>query len=120
MQVQGHAAVRRVIDLVRHHEVSDTERRELFAALIGELNTSDATHGDASIHAHDTAPNRTKPHQAAKPTCQECGGRVEAEPLSMRCYVRLGVTACKACIDAALVARYGPHRRVSFLDDTYA
>jgi len=48
-----------------------------------------------------------------------CGGKVEADPLNLKCLTSTGVPACKACIDVALAARFGPFRRVSFLDSTY-
>jgi hypothetical protein len=120
MPRRGSRLVGQVADLIRAHEISHAERLELFEALIGDANSGKLTHVSDPLLVRDAAPSRTTPHHAAKRVCANCGETVEAEVLNMRCYVGTGVAACKACIDAALVARYGPRRRASFLDGAYA
>jgi hypothetical protein len=53
--------------------------------------------------------------RGAADRCLVCGGKAEAEPLNIACEASVGFTACKRCIDAALVACFGPEPQANFI-----
>lgn|SRR5678815_3923404 len=115
METQGNPGVETVTALMLIREMPEAEFTNLCNRLLsGEVSTRDLMQV-ASPLLERNADNRGHARTSADSRCLVCGGKAEAEPLNIACEASVGFTACKRCIDAALVACFGPEPQANFI-----
>lgn len=116
MQSKGKPRGPTVADLMRIRELSEVEFTSLCASMLAPgVNTSEITFDRRMLLAPER-PSKAVEGRCGPSECRFCDGPVEPERLNRTCQDITGVPACKACIDDALAAHFGPRPRATFLD----